>query len=546
MNIKSSTTKEILETLYNEYGEENIIASCIYGSFAAGYARVDSDYDVIVVLKDYLPKIGYKYVKEPLVCSILAIEKQMILDDAKKSGLGEFVAGRFLNIYESLVGEQLLKEIEVEYKKRTLIEILMEFNGKYQPIVGTIRFPLQYFLFEKLRRRALFYPPALYSYSRTYSEPNRTRNLEFTLNGFRKAAIELANENKSINLSDDKIWITDVKTFSKIGKLKAVVEETRRDITSYATHLYAGRVGLNIIVDELKSKIRRQIKLEPLDDLKHTSKYLELPEGSLIVNEKYWMAKITECLGISGGYTCRSQKLGGDELHKIVNVARKLIFEKDGKIYEVIVKKFKDPRNLKWAVLALATLTDKRFEFVPLKRLANEYHMNLAFKEVGFKTPKVYIVDLDRVQLITEYVNGENLGKVLKKEGGEKIMKQAGEEIGKVHEKGFTLGDAKPDNIICTKEGFLITDLEHAKIGGDRTWDLAEFLNYTLAFSFNKERARSMAYSFASGYIKYCDGRSLEKIKESKYSLIFKPIVASNVSKMIDYGIGEAIREFKP
>ena len=546
MNIKSPTKKEILENLYSEYEEENVLASCIYGSFAAGYARVDSDYDVIIVLKNYLPKIGYKYIKEPLMCSILAIEKQMLFDDAKKSGLGEFVAGRFLNIYEPLVGEHLLNEIEVEYKKRIMIEMLMEFNGKYQPLVGAIRLPLKYFLFEKLRRRALFYPPALYSYSRTYSEPNRTRNLEFTLNGFRKAAIELAKENNSINFSENKLWIVDIKTFNKIGKLGAVVEETRRDITSYATHLYAGRVGLNIILDELKSKIKRQMKLEPLEDLKHTSKYLEIPEGSLILNEKDWMNRITECLGITGEYTYKSQKVGGDELNKIVNVARKLIFEKDGKTHEVIVKKFKDPRNLKWAVLALATLTDKRFEFIPLKRLANEYQMNLAFKKAGFKTPKIYIVDLDRMQLVTEYINGENLSKILHKEEAEKTMKQVGEEIGRLHGKGFTLGDAKPDNIICTEDGLFFTDLEQAKLGGDKTWDLAEFLNYTLAFTFNKENARSMAYSFASGYIKLGDRRSLEKIRESKYSLIFKPIVAPNVSKTINSGIEEAVREFKP
>ncbi len=545
MSTLSTVKKEILGTLYREYGEENVLASCIYGSFAAGYARADSDYDVIVVLKNYLPKIGYKYVKEPLVCSILAIEEQMILEDAKKSGLGEFVAGRFLNIYEPLAGEDLLREIDVEYKKRTLIEILMEFNGKYQPIVGTIRFPIEYFLFEKLRRRALFYPPALYSYSRTYSEPNRKRNLEFTLSGFREAAVEIASENKSVCFNEDRLWIADVKTFSKIGKLEAVVEETRRDITSYATHLYAGRVGLNIILDELKSKIKRQMKLEPLEDLKHTSKYLELPEGSLIVNEKHWRAKIAEYLCISGGYTCKSQNLGSDELHKIVNVARKLVFEKDGVRYEVIVKKFKDPRNIKWAILALVTLMDRRFEFVPLKRLANEYLMNLAFQEAGFNTPKVYLLDLDRLQLITEYIEGENLGSVLQKEERVKVMEQVGEEIGKIHEKGFTLGDAKPDNIICTKRGLFITDLEQAKIGGDRTWDIAEFLNYALSFSFDREKAKVMACSFARGYIKFGDVKILEKIKEPKYNLIFRPIVAPNVSKMIDSGIEEVIGEFK-
>lgn len=138
------------------------------------------------------------------------------------------------------------------------------------------------------------------------------------------------------------------------------------------------------------------------------------------------------------------------------------------------------------------------------------------------------------------------MGKILHKGGGEKTIKQVGEEIGRIHEGGFALGDAKPDNIICAKDGLFFTDLEQAKIGGDKAWDLAEFLNYTLAFTFNKENARSMTRSFASGYLKFGDRRSLEKIKEPKYSLIFKPIVAPNISKTIDSEIDEVIREFKP
>jgi hypothetical protein len=54
-----------------------------------------------------------------------------------------------------------------------------------------------------------------------------------------------------------------------------------------------------------------------------------------------------------------------------------------------------------------------------------------------------------------------------------------------------------------------------------------------------------MACSFARGYIRYSDGKILEKIKEPKYNLIFKPIVAPNVSKMMYSGIEEVIREFK-
>jgi len=541
MNVKSSTKKEILDTLYGEYRLENLLAACIYGSYAGGYARPDSDYDLIVVLEDYLGKIGYKYIKEPFVCSILTIEKKVLLDDAKKSSLGEFVAGRFLNIYEPLVGEQLLKNVEVQYKKRIMIEILMEFNGKYQPILDNIKFPLEYFLFEKLRRRALFYPPAIYSYTKTYCEPNRERNLAFTLNGFRKAATELMQENKSISFEDNRVWIQNVKAFSKTGMLKTVVEETRRDITSYATHLYCGRVGLNIIVDELKSKIKRHKKLEPLADLKHTSKYLEIPEGNLIVNDKDWVNRVAESLGIKGKPNHKSQKVGGGGLDKIINVARKVVFEEDGKIHEVIVKKFKDPRNLKWAVLALATLTDKRFEFIPAKRLANEYRMNLALKKAGFRTPTVYAVDLDRTQLVTKYVSGKNVSTILNKEGREDVIEKVGQEIGRLHQQGFTLGDAKPDNIIYSEDTLFFTDLEQAKFGGDKAWDIAEFLNYTLAFTLNTDTSRKIAYLFCRGYLKYGDRKDVERIKEPKYNMIFKPIVAPNVSKTLASGVEEAL-----
>ncbi|MEM3771903.1 MAG: nucleotidyltransferase domain-containing protein [Candidatus Micrarchaeia archaeon] len=150
--IEDNVKNSILNIVFDEYGKDNVLAACVYGSHVAGYARPDSDYDVIVVLKNYAAKIGYKYVREPILASILAVEKRILYDDAKKSSLGEFVVGRFLNIYEPLVGKDLLEEVEVEYKKRVILEILSEFNGKFQPLMNVIRFPLKYFLFEKLRR----------------------------------------------------------------------------------------------------------------------------------------------------------------------------------------------------------------------------------------------------------------------------------------------------------------------------------------------------------------------------------------------------------
>jgi Kae1-associated kinase Bud32 len=540
--IEESVKETILKTVFEEYGVGNVIAVCVYGSHVAGYARPDSDYDVIAVLRKYTAKIGYKYVREPILCSILAVEKGILYDDARKSWLGEFVAGRFLNVYEPLIGKEFLEEVEIEYKKRVILEILSEFNGKFQPLMDLIKFPLEYFLFEKLRRRMQFYPPAAYSYTKTYGGTFRDKNIGYSLDGFRKAASELSRENSCITLEDDLIWVSDPNSFSRMGKVKAIVEETKRDITSYATHIYCGRVGVSIILEELKSKIERHGKIEPLDDLKHPSAYLNIPEGKLIVNEKNWVERVAEYLELGKDYSYRIEKIGGYGIDKLVNVARKYVFTSGEKVCEVVVKRFKDPRNIKWAVLALATLADIRFEVLPLKRMANEYRMVLEFRKAGFNVPKIHAVDLDRIQLITEYIVGENVGKLIKDGKIEHLIK-VGEEIGRLHSIGYVLGDAKPDNMIISEDRIYFTDLEQAKVNGDRVWDIVEFLNYSVAFSFDAENAWKIANLFSKGYLKYGRVEDLKEVKSTKYSIIFKPLITPQVSKSIISGIDEAVGE---
>lgn len=226
----------------------------------------------------------------------------------------------------------------------------------------------------------------------------------------------------------------------------------------------------------------------------------------------------------------------------MVNVARKYVFTSGEKVCEVVVKRFKDPRNIKWAVLALATLADIRFEVLPLKRMANEYRMVLEFRKAGFNVPKIYAVDLDRVQLITEYIVGENVGKLIKDGKIEHLIK-VGEEIGRLHSIGYVLGDAKPDNMIISEDRIYFTDLEQAKVDGDRVWDIVEFLNYSVAFSFDTENAWKIANLFSKGYLKFGRIEDLKEVKDTKYSLIFKPLIPPQVSKSIASGIDEAISE---
>ena len=118
--------KQILEVINNIAEDNKITAACVYGSRVAGYGREESDYDLIIVLKDYKPKVKYRYINEKLDISALIVNEKDLVNDAKKASLGEFVIGRLLNPYYPLIGDEFLREIETEYKTRIIEEILDE------------------------------------------------------------------------------------------------------------------------------------------------------------------------------------------------------------------------------------------------------------------------------------------------------------------------------------------------------------------------------------------------------------------------------------
>ncbi|MFN3622393.1 MAG: nucleotidyltransferase family protein [Nitrososphaerales archaeon] len=168
--------------------EKRAIAGiCLYGSRVAGYAKADSDYDVLIVIEEYRPLVRYKYLQDEVSVSALLVDAKALKDDAEKAKLGEFVVGRLLNIYEPIYGAEYLRRVEVLYKKRVILEALKCLASTYGELSTILQIEPEYFLFDKLKKRAAIYPPALYSYVKTYSEPNSARNLEATLKGFKEA-----------------------------------------------------------------------------------------------------------------------------------------------------------------------------------------------------------------------------------------------------------------------------------------------------------------------------------------------------------------------
>jgi len=148
----------------------DIEAICMYGSRVSGYAKEESDYDLIVVINNYKDKVRYRYIFDKIEISAIFVDKEYIISDAENASLGEFVVGRLLNPYEALVNKKFFETVEIVYKKRVILETIEKLQIRYRSLSGYLKIPTEYFLFRRLNFRMRMYPPVKYSYIMTYSE----------------------------------------------------------------------------------------------------------------------------------------------------------------------------------------------------------------------------------------------------------------------------------------------------------------------------------------------------------------------------------------
>jgi len=529
----SESEKNNLTRIIQDISKGNQIVSAIaYGSRVAGYANKESDYDVIIVLNNYKPKVKYRYVKGEIDISALLVNKEDIQSDAERATLGEFVAGRLLNIYEPLIGEELSK-IEHNLKRRVILESLEEIEASFGEFSCEIVIPVEYFLYDKLKKRATIYPPVLYSYAKTYGESMAKINTEAACLGFLEALNEIEKKGL-VNMKNGKIRIRNSLSESWSKKLSEMFRDTKRGLTQYAVHGYAGTVGLDVIGKELFSKIARTRKGFDIPiAIKHPRKLWSLEEGSLIIDEYNWFNKLLEQQGFKSDAKVRVENAG-----EVYSVSKIYNVEDDTHKLKFVIKNFSDIKALKWIFLNIWTLLSKRFDMNPMSRLYREYSAIRKLRNLGLNTPKVISIILDHKMLVTEYIDGPDLAKLIigffnGNERSLNTVRQYGQELGKVHSAGYTLGDTKPSNVLFSNNKIYLVDLEQMGQNNDKGWDLAEFVYYSSKFTIDSEKAGILVEEFLDGYLSY--GRK-EWIKESLkigYLTPFQPMLAPNVSRTV-------------
>jgi len=531
--------RQLLEVADDVVGDGGrALAVAAYGSKVAGYARPDSDYDLIVVAKKFKGRIRYQYVHSPVTSAALVVEAELLERDAVKAYLGEFVSGRLLNIYEPLLNADLIRKAEVESKKRVLAEEILEIESLYGEFAQDLIIPLEYFLFNKLHKRAIIYPPALYSYIKTYTCPSGDENKAFTLEGFAEAALSL--QSSGILRFESKGGAPHVRISGEGLKSRAfasilsLFNLTTRGVRQYAVHGYAGRVGFNVFKDEALSKVKRmQEKADPPEELEEPKRLIGLQEGMMLPKTEQMVQRLATLSGFAA-YTKREKSLG-----EIYSTAKLLTLRGDaGGEARFVLKYFADIRSVKWALLNVWSLS-RKFSTSPQARMHREYYASVVLRSRGVATPKIVGAVLDEKVLVKEYIEGERLSDLVQgvltgRSEETSIVEGFGEAMGAVHKAGFALGDSKATNVIVKGDGGLyFTDLEQATEGGDQAWDVAAFVYYQAKLSLKEAGTKKVAEAFLRGYKSANGAENIAKAKSPKYVAPFRPLTTPQMLKVV-------------
>jgi len=503
-----------------------IVSVVAYGSRVSGYSRHDSDYDIIVVLDKLRPRAKYSYgMEEGLYYSALLVDNKSFRKDCESGYLGEFVCGRLLNRFEVLTGYEYIKDCESIYKRRVVVETVQELLEKYGPLSDQIIFNSKYVLFNKLKKRAFLYPPVAYSYIKTYSGPPGKENTEFATSEVERQMQLLCDEGMLLRVENGYLLSSRAERLVKSYPLASSFRLAKLGVRQYVTHGLAGRVGVDVAFKELFSKIgRAKEKPEPPQELVDPRKELSLPEGKLVFGSD-WLDAFARELG-ARNFKHEAEAIG--EFFATTTI-HKLSF--DDRVIKFVSKRYQDVWSLKWMVASLVALTARTFETRPMHRLANEYEGFLHFRMLGIRTPKVYVVAPEEKVMAREHLEGDSLEDMIREKGSEypvlNYVEKFASALGKLHQTGMSMGDTKPNNIICKGEDIAVIDLEQAEENGDPSWDVAEFIYYTSTLV-QEEDVWKLADSFVKGYLQQGDPRVLVNASNQKYLLPFQALVQPN------------------
>jgi tRNA A-37 threonylcarbamoyl transferase component Bud32 len=534
--LSKEPKKDVFNLCRQIAASHELVAACLYGPYVCGYGREKGDLNVLLVLSGFRPALrSYHKSLNGIDVFILTVERGAFEKDVKAGWLGEFAAEKVMVPYEPLYNEEYLSHQEVLLKRRIVWELLENIVLGFPESSHELIIKPEYFLYETIMQRSKLFLPITFRFLNMLRSDVKERNVKQMMRGFSQALKELAEE-KWISFYNEHVKITH-KFIRIIRSRRIRVPSFLRSIQRAAFfHVFSVLPKMMSPLqreEEIFMKTHRDFRNEDLTlQLEDPKKYLFMPTplGPVPLSDETTIEEFVR-RNVPGG---KMANLQVSEMGGVLNTAYLLSFRRNHEEHKIVVKKFKDWFGFKWFPLALWALGTKSFAVLGQSRLEREYALSQFLYSQGWPVPRVLYISPKERLIFKEFVEGENLSKIIQRvlTGKEKateeiaLIKTVGKRIAEAHRLGVALGDCKPENVIVTKDGTpYFVDLEQASHDGNQAWDIAEFLYYSghyVSPIASADAAELVAKEFIRGYLE-AEGKkeTIKKAGSARYTKVF-------------------------
>jgi tRNA A-37 threonylcarbamoyl transferase component Bud32 len=537
--LNAELNEQILAFCRHIAGSCKTKAAYVCGDRLQGVLDEKTVVEVVLVIHDYQPRL-INYLK-PIGnrnVSVLAVDEWVFERDVDRGFLGEALVGGLVFRYTALMNGKYLHLQEVKLKRRLTTELLENLVISFPEFSYEFYIKPEYFMFETMLTRTRLFPPLIEHLQSFMRRDNKEENLNYALGGYLEALRELEKEG-IITFSDGYVKMSlhfVDRARSQRVRFTNLFKTGQRTLFVSLLSTFPKLLGVFSQNIELSLGLQRVVQ----DDLKLAHR-IEVPEDYLFVPTARGLVPLTSKMNIEvfarkvlsadKNVKIKVERLGGilNDVFLVKTIA-------NGTERKIVVKRFRDWSSFKWFPLTLWSVGTRTFAVLGLPRLEKECAINQLLYSNGFAVPKVLHVSPSERLVFSEYVEGENLDKVIKRIANSKSVSEikkdletvgrVGETFAKVHALGIALGDTKPENLVVGEKGEVyLLDFEQASRNGDHVWDVAEFLYYAGHYIppfVEAVRAEFIAKAFIKGYLK--EGGSISTIKKAgtpKYTKVF-------------------------
>jgi tRNA A-37 threonylcarbamoyl transferase component Bud32 len=557
LSISGGLRRQILDVCRHLAGTAEITAIILLDDNSITASSVKAALEILVVIRGFQPRLlSYVKVVDGRSIIIFAVDQWVFERDVERGFLGEALASALIFPYSALNGRDYLHAQEILLKKRLILELLSNLVLSFPELSYLLHIKPQYFMCEVVLNRVRVFPPMAYGISNFIRGKFPKKETDSVLCGYLEALEQLEKEKKVI-LSEGYVMIPKTLVAeSKNPKVRLANISKNAPRTLFTSLFGVFPQLLNFFSQNTEALLKFQklpwnrevtAKQHFLDPQKYV--FVPTAEGLVSLADRVDVKAFARKIFLNDkDAAINVERVGG-----VLNDVYLIKAHSNGIEKKVLVKRFKDWSGFKWFPLTLWSLGTRNFTVLGRYRLESECAMSELLRCEGFNVPKVLHVSHNERLVFMEYIEGENLSNAIKRiaaaKNKEKIQQDlakivsVGEALARVHALNFALGDTKPENVIVDPaDKIYLLDFEQASHGGDKAWDVAEFLYYSghyLPPLNSNGKAESIARAFTEGYLKAGgDADTIQKAGTSKYTRVFSVftlpaviIAMSNVCK---------------